>query len=148
MDIMSFSQVRADRLSASDIDGVLLFRDNPDVLDSSNLEFTLRTTQWILDKVRSSEVYAHHLYAALCNNRFQQLEVIPILKNQTWACSWRYAGGIIANMLQRGDYTDWFCSFGVAEAFDSVDIVTEGTTTAEVARDLRTLGWVKIDDVN
>jgi len=40
-----------------------------------NLEFDLRTTDWILAKVRESRVYAQNLYAALCNNPFQKQDV-------------------------------------------------------------------------
>mgnify|MGYP003705677079 CR=1 FL=1 len=29
-------------------------------------------TDWILEKVRESDVYAQHLYAAMCNNEFQK----------------------------------------------------------------------------
>jgi hypothetical protein len=76
----------------------------------NNLEWDLRSTDWILVKARSSDVYAQNLYAALCNNSFQRNEVWPLLKDQTWGCSWRHAGGIIADMLGAGDYIDWYCS--------------------------------------
>ena len=75
-----------------------------------NLEYDLRSTEWILEKVRSSVSYAQNLYAALCNNDFQKLDVMPILTDKFWSCSWRYAGGIVADMRQQGDYIDWYCS--------------------------------------
>ena len=75
-----------------------------------NLEYDLLTTDWILEKVRGDDVYAQNLYAAMCNNDFQKLEVLPVLKDQRWSCSWRYAGGIVADMQQHGDYIDWYCS--------------------------------------
>jgi len=75
-----------------------------------NMEYDLVTTDWILEKVRASDSYAQNLYAAICNNDFQKLAVMPILKNQTWGASWRSAGGIIADMRQEGDYIDWYCS--------------------------------------
>jgi len=59
----------------------------------NNLEYDLRSTDWILEKVRADETYSQNLYAALCNNEFQKLDVIPILKEEKWSCSWRYAGG-------------------------------------------------------
>ena len=71
-----------------------------------NMEYDLLTTDWILEKVRSSKVYAQNLYCAMCNNDFIKREMWPLLKEQTWSCSWRYAGGIIANMRQQGDYID------------------------------------------
>lgn len=98
----------------------------------NNLEFDLLTTEWILDKVRFSDVYAQHLYAALCNNNFYISEDIM------WNCSWRYAGGIIADMKQKGDYIDWYCS-GIKNEND--EYVGEGTVTEEIFEDLLKLGW-------
>lgn len=111
-----------------------------------NMEYDLRTTDWILEKVRASEKYAQNLYAAMCNCEFQKNDVWPVLKNQIWHCSWRSAGGIIANMRQQGDYIDWYCS-GIREA-DSPDkgYVGEGTVTDEIREDLFKLGWIVIED--
>ena len=75
----------------------------------NNLEYDLHTTEWILEKVRSSDQYGRDLYAALCNNDFTKREMWEILKENTWSCSWRYAGGIIADMVEQGDYMDWYC---------------------------------------
>ena len=75
-----------------------------------NLEWDLRTTDWILAKARARKSYAQNLYAAMCNNEFQRIDVWPILTDKRWSCSWRYAGGIIAHMREEGDYIDWYCS--------------------------------------
>lgn len=115
----------------------------------NNLEWDLRSTDWILEKVRSSEIYAQNLYAALCNNEFVKLEVLPILKNQRWRCSWRHAGGIIADMRQEGDYMDWYCSGigGVIGESDQVDgHVSESVVTETIRSDLNRLGWTVIAD--
>jgi len=117
----------------------------------NNMEYDLLTTDWILEKVRASESYAQNLYAAMCNNGFIKLEVIPVLKGEEWGCSWRYAGGIIADMQQEGDYIDWYCS-GIAggdepdvynEAYDlkRKNYVPEGRITDEIRNDLQRLGW-------
>ncbi len=107
----------------------------------NNMEHDLRTTNWILNKARSSESYAQNLYAAMCNNGFIKLDVIPILKQEEWSCSWRYAGGIIADMRQEGDYIDWYCS-GIRNPEDEPkDFVPEGCITAEIRNDLQRLGW-------
>lgn len=109
----------------------------------NNMEYDLRTCEFMLAKVRASEVYAQNLYASMCNNNFQQLEVMPILENRRWSCSWRYAGGIVADMRQQGDYIDWYCS-GIRDADGSErdGYVREGTITEEIHRDLKQLGWV------
>ena len=75
-----------------------------------NMEYDLRSTQWIIDKVKGDVVYAQHLYAAMCNNDFTKNDVIPILTEKRWSCSWRHAGGILADMKQEGDYIDYYCS--------------------------------------
>ena len=110
-----------------------------------NLEWDLRTTDWILAKVRASEVYAQNLYAAMCNNTFQKRDVMPILKDQYCSYSWRYAGGIVADMLGKGDYIDWYCSgIGATE----VGFVPESCATMEIIDDLKRLGWNIILDNN
>jgi hypothetical protein len=126
-----------------------------------NLEYDLRSTEWILEKTRESRVYAQNLYAALCNNDFIKREMWPILKEQKWHCSWRYAGGILAHMQQKGDYIDWYCS-GIRngpedfnqEEFDKLTedqqiaykeclaFVSEGVVTDEIEQDLYKLGWL------
>ena len=115
----------------------------------NNLEYDLRSTDWILEKARASDNYAQNIYAALCNNDFMKLAVVPILKEETWSCSWRHAGGIVADMLQKGDYIDWYCSgiqdYSTDEAdpnFNGGGYVPEGLVTEEIREDLKKLGWV------
>lgn len=117
--------------------------DEPESRENS-LEYDLLTTDWILEKVRASESYAQNLYASMCNRDFQKLDVLPILKDQLWSCSWRYAGGIIADMRQEGDYIDWYCS-GIRDTYDN-KYVSEGVVTDEIKEDLKRLGWIVLDD--
>lgn len=113
---------------------------------TNNLEYDLRTTDWILEKTRTNSVYAQNLYSALCNNDFIKNEMWPLIKGDTWSCSWRHAGGIIADMLQRGDYIDWYCS-GIANHEDTLSgYVPEGSVTEEIREDLFKLGWRIITD--
>lgn len=105
----------------------------------NNLEYDLRSTEWICNKAKNSKTYAQNLYCALCNNDFQKLDTIPILKDEKWSCSWRYAGGIIAHMTETGDYIDWYCS-GIRDDY-SDDFVSEGVVTDEIQQDLGKLGW-------
>jgi hypothetical protein len=118
-----------------------------------SMEYDLVSTDWILEKVRASESYAQILYAAICNNDFQKLAVIPILSNKTWSASWRSAGGIIADMRQEGDYIDWYCS-GIRNDnnYDpELNIkfpngyVPESVVTDEIREDLKRLGWIVVD---
>ena len=52
-----------------------------------NMEYDLRSTQWIIDKVKVDDVYAQHLYASMCNNDFTKNDVWPILTEKKWSCS-------------------------------------------------------------
>ena len=118
----------------------------------NNLEYDLRSTEWICDKAKNSESYAQNIYAALCNNNFLKLEVVPILKNDTWSCSWRYSGGIVADMRGEGDYIDWYCS-GIGNSDDGYGLdhrqatgyVSEGIVTDEIREDFKKLGWIVVE---
>jgi len=136
-------------------------REQDPAWKKDNMEYDLRSTDWILDKVRASEVYAQNLYAAMCNNEFQKLDVMPILKDDKWSCSWRYAGGIIADMRESGDYIDWYCSGIKGEMYDTTEVeiteeiqqriaitkqfVGESHVTDEIRADLKRLGWIVVD---
>lgn len=110
----------------------------------NNMEYDMRTCGWMLEKVRSNEVYAQNLYAAMCNRDFVKHEVLPILKKETWSCSWRHAGGIIADMRQEGDYIDWYCS-GIRDDYNG-GYVSESEVTDEIRKDLFALGWIVLDE--
>ena len=123
-----------------------------------NLEWDLRTTEWILAKARASDSYAQNIYAALCNTEWQRLDVFPILKDQRWSCSWRYAGGIVADMLEKGDYIDWYCSGmgGLNQEYDAKETneewqkrtgyVPESVVTDEIREDFQKLGWILVPE--
>ena len=120
------------------------FGDNP---PENNLEYDLLTTPWILEKARASPIYAQNIYAALCNQDWQRAEVMPILKDEIWNCSWRYAGGLVADMLGEGDYIDWYCScIRREDGSDQDRYVSEGTVTEEIQEDFKKLGWQPVND--
>ena len=134
-------------------------QDDENIVDPAwqqdNMEYDLRSTDWILAKVRDSDDYAQNLYAAMCNMQFIKNAVWPVLKDQRWSCSWRHAGGIIADMQEKGDYIDWYCS-GIGGG-DEPDVynqghdlkrkgfVPEGRVTDEIRADLLKLGWSAIE---
>jgi hypothetical protein len=128
-----------------------------------NMEYDLRSTKWICDKAKASPAYAQNLYAAICNNDFIKNDVWPLLTDKRWSASWRSAGGIVSNMLESGDYIDWYCS-GIQndvtdEEYQSMSkesqeyylycktyFVSESVVTEEIREDLLKLGWVVIQD--
>lgn len=139
----------------------------------NNMEYDLCSTDWILEKVRTSDAYAQNLYAAMCNNQFQKVElentpenVVEVLSDgpPLWSCSWRHAGGVVADMQQQGDYINWYCS-GIRDAspmtteeYNSLteehrlryeitkNYVAESVVTDEIRTDLLKLGWKVIED--
>ena len=140
--------------------------EETDAWKENNMEYDLRSTTWICDKVKSDDVYAQNLYAAMCNNEFQRNDMMPILKDQKWSCSWRSAGGIVSDMKEQGDYIDWYCS-GIRdhrplddEAYNALTkeqqeyylqsklFVSESVVTDEIRSDLKKLGWLVLNDDN
>lgn len=131
-----------------------------------DMEADIKSCTWMVEKVCGDRVYAQNLYAALCNNDFQRLEMWPILKAQSWSCSWRYAGGLVAEIRNEGDYMDWYCS-GIRNwdegekstpeewanltpekqqhIKDTEAYAPEGTVADEIAVDLERIGWRVIE---
>ena len=80
----------------------------------------------------------------------------PILTDKRWSASWRSAGGIVAHMVEKGDYIDWYCSGigGLNQEYDNKETneqwqqrtgyVPEGVITEEIEADLLKLGWVPV----
>jgi hypothetical protein len=119
----------------------------------NNMEYDLRSSKELCDKVKASDSYAQNLYAAMCNMTWQRREFWQELKGETWSCSWRHAGGIIADMREDGDYIDWYCSGmgGLNQEYDAKETyeqwqkrtgyVPESTVTEEIELDMNRLGW-------
>ena len=145
-------------------------QDEANIVDpewqKDNMEYDLRSTKWIIDKTKADDVYAKHLYASMCNNDFTKNDVWPILTEKKWSCSWRHAGGIIADMQEKGDYIDWYCS-GIRDnkildddEFQALTkeqqewyiqgkkFVPESVVTDEIREDLLKLGWIVIDNTD
>jgi len=112
----------------------------------NNMEYDLLMSDYIAEKCKDDR-YAQNLYAALCNNEFIKNDVWPILTEKTWGCSWRYAGGIIADIREQGDYMDWYCSgmaggLGNGDEDGSKGYVGESVITEEIKDDLLKLNWL------
>jgi len=98
-----------------------------------DLEQDLYHCSWMPRRVEHDD-YAQLLYAALCNNRFQKVEVWPVLRGDTWSCTWRSAGSIVAELRGEGDYMDWYLTGN------------EGVIADIIAADLEKLGWQVINN--
>lgn len=119
-----------------------------------DLEEDIWQSKEILNKIKTRKDYAQNVYAALCNMRWQPAEVIPILTDEYWSCSWRSAGGIVADFrktVATEDYMDWYCSgMGGVTSYDEQEgveymarqnYVPEGIVTDEIREDFFKLGW-------
>jgi hypothetical protein len=120
----------------------------------NNMEYDLRSSKEMCDKVKASDNYAQNLYAAMCNQEWRRRELWPEMTEENWGCSWRHAGGIIADMQEQGDYINWYCSgigsqdtgYGLSNKKTELDedgrtYVPEGVVTEEIELDLNRLGW-------
>jgi hypothetical protein len=114
--------------------------------DAPNMFEDMMAAKWFVTKVKTSEAYAQNLYAAMCNNDFQKMEPWVILTGDTWGCSWRRAGGVVADLRGEGDYLDWYCSGIMGEGAYIEGYVQEGVVTEEIAEDLKRLGWQVLDN--
>ena len=98
-----------------------------------NLEHDLIKSDYITNKCKASVIYSQNLYSSFCNNLFFK-------NNEEWSCSWRYAGGIVADLRDIGeDYMDFYCS-GIGSSHDGY--VGESFVTDEIRSDLLDLGWI------
>lgn len=109
-----------------------------------NLERDLRSTNWMIDKIRTKEIYAQNLYAALCNNEYAPKDVWGILKNIHWDCSWRYAASLIAEIREDESYLDWYCSGTGFQGVDFTGFVEESYVTPEIESDFDQIGWLLV----
>jgi hypothetical protein len=90
------------------------------------IEYDLeKDLQVLKGKINEDYEFAQEVYAALCNMRWKK-------HYQTYSCSWRYAGGLIAEMLgmiDSMDYCEFYCSGN------------EGQVSERVRIELEKLGW-------
>lgn len=112
-----------------------------------DVETDLKNNLEVCQKIASSDVYAQHVYAALCNQQFFP-KGAPQNDDTVWSCTWRYAGGLIAEIRNahyhepqhtgiEEDYIHWYCSgMGMLEG-----AVSEGVVTDEMRQMFNNMGW-------
>ena len=117
----------------------------------------IRNCPEMMAKIRADDgYYAQNLYAAWCNMQWCPRALWPALRQgdeDLWSASWRGAGGIVANLRNKGeDYMDYYCSGmgGFATSYEEdkewkkLGHVPEGHITDEIAEDLNKLGWFPV----
>ena len=110
-----------------------------------DLEKDLYSSEYIRNKARGDDVYCQHLYATLCNNEFIKAEVLAILADWRWSCSWRHAGGIAAGLYE-GSFNGDYMRYYTASLSDDAVYISEGTVDEEIREDLKTIGWYLVEN--
>ena len=83
----------------------------------------------LIPKIMDDEQFATDVYNALCNMRWKEVGN----SDNIYSCSWRYAGGLIAEMRGNSgwmNYIDLYCSG------------SEGIVVKQVEKIFNELGWV------
>lgn len=122
-----------------------------------DLQDEIRDCSWLMEKIQTRPEYAQNLYAAMCNMRWCKRDTWPILAEHYWSASWRGSGGIVADLVGKGeDYMDYYCSGmgGLNQDYEGNEtneewqkrtgFVPEGTVTEEIAKDLADIGWFPV----
>ena len=92
--------------------------------DSPDLEKDMAKDATVISYLSDREI-AKEFYAAMCNMRWKKIDELPEderiinklkgIDPSVWSCSWRHAGGIIADIRTANynlseDYMDFYCS--------------------------------------
>jgi hypothetical protein len=112
-----------------------------------DVEIDLKNNREVCEKIAASDVFAQNVYAALCNQQYYP-HGEPQTDDTVWSCTWRYAGGIIADIRNTHlhkpqdtgiveDYIHWYCS-GMGYLDGKVE---EGVVTREVRELFAAMGW-------
>ncbi len=110
-------------IDAPAVEGTAPSRESAD----PSMEADMMDSDHIRRLVRDEE-FALALYAAMCNVIWRK--IIDPDAGAQWSCSWRHAGGVVADLRNMGeDYTDFYCGG------------QEGRVHEDVAAALRALGW-------
>ena len=79
-------------------------------------------------KMKKDRDFAIDVYRALCNMQWRKVGT----EDEIYSCTWRYAGGLVAKIRNKGeDYLHFYCSGN------------EGIVTEEINKIFNGLGWIQ-----
>ena len=79
------------------------------------------------DKIKEDKNFAVNVYCALCNIQWKKIGT-----DEIYNCSWRYAGGLIANIRNKEEsYLHFYCSGN------------EGIVIEKINKIFNRLGWIQ-----
>jgi hypothetical protein len=88
-------------------------------------EFLQALTEEFQEEMKSSDKLCQEIWSALTNIMWTSEDDLDM-----FSCSFRYAGGLIAGIIGRGDYMDWTFSGSV------------GKVTPDIEARMKARGWV------
>lgn len=102
-------------------------------MSNYHFEDELRAAPEFLACLRLDKTFAHALYCALENQAWGGDG------KQTFTCSFRYAGGLVAELRELGEgYMDFYCGWGPDSSWSC-------TIQPMVAEELAKLGWYPVE---
>ena len=104
-----------------------------DVQGALQIKKNVQDAVYIFILPPSMEILRTRLQGRASDTPEEIMRRLQKVKEEVWSCSWRYAGGILADIMGEGDYMDWYCG-GL-----------EGTVDEEVEQDLYNLGWLVVN---
>lgn len=76
------------------------------------------------DRMVEDEEFCKDIWAALANVSWHNVKT-----GDNYSCSFRHAGSLIAHIIDKGCYLDWYCC------------TRDGVVTEEIEEKLKTRGW-------
>lgn len=128
----------------------------------NNRDFTIaesiKQSSMIIEKINESITYAQHLYAALCYNSFQHLDLVSILQNDKEYYTRMDSEMLVSSLQHVKNVNNWrnnkshispmefgeLCIDEQEVYLEAMSFVDEGCITYEIANDLKSIGWIKI----
>jgi len=100
----------------------------------ADLEYALKTSDYIRSRCRADRLYAEALYRALCDVKWISKHPFHILKDESWKCTWREAAAIVGDLASTtdvlSDHLDWY------------SVGKEGYIERYIKEDLDYLGFI------
>lgn len=82
------------------------------------------------EKMKSDDEFCSQVWSALANKIWKH---DAFERDEEYSCTSRYAGGLIADIIGRGSYMDWYCSGPYA------------TVSDEIESAMKAIGWTHHD---
>ena len=105
-------------------------------------EKLLRQHPWFIEQLKSDDKFACAFYASLCNLLWYHGK-----SRQTFSGSWRWNGGFVADLREKGEsYMDFYCSGGEGVIESKMQKVAKGMGFRIVPYEFGEDGFVTVWD--